>query len=654
MGLIAAAIAALVVLAALGIGIGVFYLRAARTAHVDRDDEGDQKSERTTKKPSAWSDEACPVPVSSKDPTWGDRLAPVTIVEFSDYQCPFCKKADETIVDLETLYGKTKLRIVWKNNPLAFHPNARPAALAARAVFELEGDDAFWRFHQSAFADQKGLAPDAYSRWATAAGADKRSFESRKDDAAVAKKIDDDLALGASIGVKGTPAFFINGRPLVGAQPKEKFQNAIDLALAEAQAEAKQGTSADKIYVTLTQRNYKKDAPPDPTPTPDDHTLYRVPVGASPVRGPKNALVTIVEFGDFQCPFCAKSEGTLNDLTARYPGKIRIVWKDSPLPMHARAMAAANFAREVRAKKGDDGFWKAHDLLFTNQKRLEDADLSSYGLDLGVDGVSLVAAAQSEKHKKEISEDQDLADALGATGTPVFYINGRKLIGAVAVDKFAQLVDEELPKAQALVQAGTPAEAVYDELTKNGSSGKDLEKKEPGPIPVGAPTRGANKPLVVIQEFSDLQCPFCKRAETTLDDVLRDYGDKVQIVWRHDPLDFHKDAHLAAEAAEEVKAQKGNDAFFKFKTKAFAAQPNGLDRAGLERMANDLGLDMTKFRRSLDDHTHSARVDADVAAAKALGFTGTPTFLVGKFVITGAQPESAFRRAIDRALAEPK
>ena len=209
------------------------------------------------------------------------------------------------------------------------------------------------------------------------------------DAPAVGKKVDEDLALGASVGVKGTPAFFINGRLLSGAQPKERFQEALDLALAEAKLEANQGTASDQIYVKLTQRNFKKGAAPDPVATADDHTLYRVPIRGSPVRGPKTALVTIVEFGDFQCPFCAKAESMLSQLTTRYAGKIRIVWKDAPLPAHGRAMSAANFAREVRAKKGDDGFWKAHDLLFSNQTRLADPDLSSYGLDLGVDGVSL-------------------------------------------------------------------------------------------------------------------------------------------------------------------------------------------------------------------------------------------------------------------------
>src|SRR5580693_4290355 len=101
-----------------------------------------------------WSDEDAAVPVSSKDPVWGSRSAPVTMVIFSDFQCPFCSRVEATVNQLKEKYGKDKLRIVWKNSPLPFHPNAKPAALASEAVFRLGGSNAFWKFHDTAFANQ--------------------------------------------------------------------------------------------------------------------------------------------------------------------------------------------------------------------------------------------------------------------------------------------------------------------------------------------------------------------------------------------------------------------------------------------------------------------------------------------------------------------
>src|SRR5215468_8921683 len=102
-----------------------------------------------------WSDEDAAVPVSSKDPVWGSRSAPVTMVVFSDFQCPFCSRVETTVNQLKDKYGKDKLRIVWKNNPLPFHPNATPAAVASEAVFRLGGSQAFWKFHDTAFNNQK-------------------------------------------------------------------------------------------------------------------------------------------------------------------------------------------------------------------------------------------------------------------------------------------------------------------------------------------------------------------------------------------------------------------------------------------------------------------------------------------------------------------
>src|SRR3954471_3447933 len=98
---------------------------------------------------AAWSDEESPVPISSKDPMWGNRAAPVTVVIFSDFQCPFCSRVEGTIDQEKTTYGKDKVRLIWKNEPLPFHPNAKPAAEASAGVFALKGSDAFWNFHDT-------------------------------------------------------------------------------------------------------------------------------------------------------------------------------------------------------------------------------------------------------------------------------------------------------------------------------------------------------------------------------------------------------------------------------------------------------------------------------------------------------------------------
>src|SRR5580700_1378573 len=117
-----------------------------------------------------WDDSDSPVPVSSKDPLWGKRDAPVTIVEYSDFQCPYCSRVEPTMDQVRTAYGPDKVRVVWKNNPLPFHQNAKPAAEAAQGVFALAGSDGFWKFHDTAFKNQSALNEDSYTKWAKDAG----------------------------------------------------------------------------------------------------------------------------------------------------------------------------------------------------------------------------------------------------------------------------------------------------------------------------------------------------------------------------------------------------------------------------------------------------------------------------------------------------
>ena len=168
----------------------------------------------------------------------------------------------------------------------------------------------------------------------------------------------------------------------------------------------------------------------------------------------------------------------------------------------------------------------------------------------------------------------------------------------------------------------------------------------------GAPSLGSASAPVTIQLFSDFQCPFCARLKPTLESMLAAYPGRVRVVWRNYPLPFHPDARPAAEAALEAQAQGGDGLFWQMHEKLFE-NPRGLDRPSLERYAQELGLDVARFRQALDDHRHAAAIDADIAAADATGLSmGTPTCFVNGRALQGAQPLDAFRAAVDRALAQ--
>jgi len=139
-------------------------------------------------------------------------------------------------------------------------------------------------------------------------------------------------------------------------------------------------------------------------------------------------------------------------------------------------------------------------------------------------------------------------------------------------------------------------------------------------------------------------------------EIEKAYGDKVKIVWRHMPLPMHQDAPLASEAAVEAFVQKGNAGFWKFHEALFARQrePDALKRAGLEKLAQEQGLDMAKFKAALDSRKHKARVDADMKVGNDAGISGTPAVVVNKYFISGAQPFPAFKKVIELALKEAK
>jgi protein-disulfide isomerase len=613
-----------------------------------------------------WSDEDAAVPISSKDPTWGARTAPVTLVLFSDYECPFCSKVEATLNQLREQYGAEKLRIVWKNNPLPFHKNARPASLAANTVFNLAGSQAFWKFHEKAFANQRALTYENFEMWAAEAGVDKAKFKQAYDAKTFDAKIDKDMEVGKAAGVTGTPASLINGVFLSGAQPVDKFKAIIDEQLKAAEAKKAAGVKAERVYVELSKENKAKNPPPKgrDEQKADDKTVWKVQLGENaPIKGNPTAPVTIVIFSDFQCPFCSKVEPTLDAVMQQYPDKVRVAWKDNPLPFHPRAEPASELAREARAQKGEKGFWAAHDLLFKNQQKLADEDLLGYAKELGLDVDKVKAAITEKKYKSIFDADQDQADDLQAQGTPHMFINGRRIVGAQPVEKFKEIIDDELKKTEALLSKGVKPADLYNELIKDGKEPPPPERKAVEVAPADAPFKGSATAKIAMYVYSDFQCPFCSRVEPTIEEVMKNYGDKIKVVWRHRPLPMHKDAPLASEASQEVYKQKGSEAFWKYHDTLFKNQktPEGLQRAALEKYAEEQGgIDMGKFKAALDKNVHKAFVDAENAAAEKAGISGTPAAVIGLvkdkelsgYFISGAQPYGKFKKAIERTLKE--
>ncbi|MCA9631027.1 MAG: thioredoxin domain-containing protein, partial [Myxococcales bacterium] len=388
-------------------------------------------------------------------------------------------------------------------------------------------------------------------------------------------------------------------------------------------------------------------------PPPPERKTVDAPSPDSPWKGGEKAKVVMEVFSDFQCPFCKRVVSTLEQVHKHYGADVRLVFKHHPLPFHPRAEPAANLAVEAFKEKGDKGFWQVHDLLFDSQPKLDDADLLEVAKQAGLNPYRAKQAITKSIHDKLIEEDEDLADVLNVRGTPHFFINGRRLSGARPFEAFQSLIDEQLAAAKASVNSGVPRGNYYAQLMKDAKEAEPFEVKQIAAPTSANPTKGP-KTGIQIHIFSDLQCPFCKRVNPTLEQLEKDFKNQVQFVWHNFPLPFHKDAALAAEAAMEVFRQKGAKAFWHYIDAVFEAQATGIGRDVLEQLAKKEGVSMPRFTDALDQHSHQADIQADKALATKIGISGTPAFVVGGYFISGAQPYAKFKRAVKRALEDRK
>jgi protein-disulfide isomerase len=169
-------------------------------------------------------------------PARGAAAAPVTIAEFSEFQCPFCLRARATIAQIQETY-KDRVRFVWKHLPLVgIHSHAMGAAVAAEAA---RNQGRFWEYHDKLFANQERLAPDDLRRYAQELGLDLARFDRDRDDPDLTARVQSDMAQATALGVKSTPTFFINGRLVSGAMPFEIFATIIDDELAKQKVAAR-------------------------------------------------------------------------------------------------------------------------------------------------------------------------------------------------------------------------------------------------------------------------------------------------------------------------------------------------------------------------------------------------------------------------------
>jgi protein-disulfide isomerase len=614
-----------------------------------------------------------PLPSSNVERSWvplsatplrGPAAARVTLVVFCDFQSPYCARANERLREVQRKYGDI-VRIQYRHNPLPIYPLSQLAAEASAAAGE-QGQ--FWRYHDILFARRDARPERAtLEEYAKELGLDLERFRDALDSERARLLVDADAILAANLEVRGAPVVFVNGRPLRGVTELAKLEQVIDEETAGADALLASGVAPRELYQRVAQAPVASGAPESPlkptaapaAPQPrhlEPTAVYKLEVGESPSRGPRDAKVTVVLWSDFECGFkCSQLQPVLDALLAAHPRDVRLVWKFRPVPDHPDALLASEAALAA-AKEGK--FWQLHDRLFA-EPGLERAKLEEHASKLGLDMTRFRQALDERTYAEQVQADVDLSEKLAIANLPQLFINGRpQPRDATSSEALEARVKEELAKANQLLKQGVPAEGLYASIIANGLEGIP----EPGladlpPLPKGrytvdigdSPVRGPKDAPVTLVTFSDFQCPYCTRLEKTLTRLRERYGDRLRIVWKDAPnREFHKEAMVAHQAARAAGEQ---GRFWEMHDQIFR-RPYLLGRPMFERYAQELGLDMERFRATLDSgkFEEAIREETDYGVSLA-GQSGTPTIFINGRLIPGAYPYEVFRQIIDEELA---
>ena len=161
-------------------------------------------------------------------------------------------------------------------------------------------------------------------------------------------------------------------------------------------------------------------------PTVDFDKVHNIPIGKSKIRGNEKAPVTIVEFSDFQCPYCSKLQATLKEVLKAYPDDARLVFKDFPLSFHKQAK---NAAKATHAAGEQGKYWEMHDLIFENYNKLTEDKFEEFATKLNLDVSKFTADYSSAKYDKQIQQDINIGKSVGVSGTPTIFVNGKRMRG---------------------------------------------------------------------------------------------------------------------------------------------------------------------------------------------------------------------------------
>ena len=427
-------------------------------------------------------------------PARGPADALITIVEFSDFICRYCDRAQATLLDLERLYPG-EIRLVYRHNPL----DLEDAGLAAEASMAARAQGQFWPMHDLIFGVGGRVSRAHVDGFALALGLDMGRFRRDLDRRAQRARIEVDAALAGELGIYSTPSFFINGRPVMGAAPLDVFVRIIDEERERAQALIRDGVPRADLYAhlmasarergedmrTLDRAQAQASAARYAPVELDPGYLYRVGPGLPGHRfGPADAPVIVTVFTDFECPYCAQLFPVLEEVRTTYPDQIQIVFRHLPLQFHPRAQLAAEAAVAAAAEGRLGEFQKR---VFADPQGLTRAALTRHARAAGLDMAGFARALDERRYLEPVMADMAAGAVLGVRGTPTLFVNGTPIPGGApfaALDR--HVFRPKLSEADGLIEAGVAPAEVYETLLRNAGSERVRGEGEGGAIDVAS------------------------------------------------------------------------------------------------------------------------------------------------------------------------
>lgn len=400
---------------------------------------------------------------------------PVTVIAFADFQCPFCARGQATLAQIQDAYPN-EVEVIFLHKPLSFHRAARPAALGAIAAAQ---QGRFWQMHDALFARYRNLNTMSIEAAASEAGVDMDRWQADMRSQQAAVRLAHDIAVSNAVGVRGTPNYFVNGLPVRGAQPYARFEKAVTSALATVRKLEAAGHSGRRLRELAWRAGHRTSGPrllqyaidgarvpaglAATATTPRrraswlDRRVWNVPVNESSdviVGNSQTATVTLVVWTDLQCPFCARLQASIDALRLDWPKRLRVVYRNKPLPFHRDARRAAVAALAAHRQGKYAPFVAA---CFANIRALSAADLERKATQLGLDMPRYRRDVADPAVLAQVTRDMAEAKRLGVRGTPTFFVNGMRVVGAQPLARIRPLVRSQLK----VLPAGPAAYAAH-------------------------------------------------------------------------------------------------------------------------------------------------------------------------------------------------